>query len=374
MKVAIVGNNTSDILNARGNLIRAFIKNGHEVIAIGNEDSDMKKIEEFGAKPINIEFDRISISILKNLKYINTLTKVLKKEKIDKVLLYTPKPIICGSIAAKRAKIKNIYSLFAGMGYHYSINTFKSRVIKFVLDIGYRMACKIDTRVIFQNKEDREELIRKRFVKQEKAFVVDGSGVDMNKFIKTENKIESMDRLKFLMISRGLNVKGIKELSTAAKEVHKKYPNVKFTHIGKIEDTYRDITLKEKQEYSREIEFCGKVDNVYDYIKECNVVVLPSYLREGIPRVLLEGLAVGRPIITTNTRGCKETVINKKNGYLVNVKDSKDLVEKIILMIESLPEKIKQMSELSYSIAKERFDVNIINENMIKIMELNKKI
>lgn len=310
MKIAIIGNNTSDILNARGNLIKEIIKNGHKVIAIGNEDSNIKKLEKIGAKAINIEFDRISVSILKNIKYISTLTKVLKKEKIDKVLLYTPKPIICGSIAAKRAKIENIYSLFAGMGYHYSINTFRAKIIRFFLNIGYKTACKIDTKVIFQNKEDREELIRKKFITSEKAFVVDGSGVDMNKFIKTENKIEEMDRLRFLMISRGLNVKGIKEYYIVAKEVHKKYPNVKFTHIGKIEDTYRDITLKEMQKYSKDIEFIGKVDNVFDYIKNSNVVVLPSYLREGIPRVLLEGLAVRK---TNYNNKFKRLQRNSKN-------------------------------------------------------------
>ena len=192
----------------------------------------------------------------------------------------------------------------------------------------------------------------------------------MERFIKTENKIESMDKLKFLMISRGLNVKGIKELSQAACEVHKKYPNTKFTHIGKIENTYRDITKEEIKEYSKHIDFRGKVNNVYDYIKDANVVVLPSYLREGIPRVLLEALAVGRPIITTNLRGCKETVKDGKNGYLVQAKNVKDLTEKIFLMIESSESRINQMCEESYKLAKERFDVNKINKEMIGIMEL----
>ena len=178
------------------------------------------------------------------------------------------------------------------MGYHYSINTFRTRIVRFFCDIGYFIACKIDTKIILQNKEDKEELIKRKFVKAEKAFVVDGSGVDMNKFVKTENKIEKMEKLKFLMVSRGLNVKGIKELSKAAEEVHKTYPETRFIHLGKIENTYRDITIDEKREYSKQIEFKGKVNNVYEYIKECNVAILPSYLREGIPRVLLEALAV----------------------------------------------------------------------------------
>lgn len=292
MKVAIISNNTSDIANARGELIKSIKKNGHEVVAIGNEDAEEAKIISLGASVKNLGFDRISVNFLKNLKYIISLSKLLKQEKIDVILAYTPKPIICGSIAGKIAKTKYIYSLVAGMGYHYSINTWRTLIIRFFCNIGYKIAFKIDTKVIFQNKEDKEELINKKYVDSKKAFVVDGSGVDMTKFIETENKIESMHKLKFLMISRGLNVKGIKELAMSAKEVQKRYPNVKFIHIGKIEHTYREITQKEKEKYSKYIEFKGKTKNVYNFIKECNVAILPSYLREGIPRVLLEALAV----------------------------------------------------------------------------------
>ncbi len=370
MKVAILSNSTSDIVKARGDLIKCIIEQGHEVVAIGNENINVKKIEKLGAKSINIKNNCISISLYKNIRYIIELVKVLKKEKVEVLLGYSVKPIILGSIAGKIAKTKEIYALVVGMGYNYSINTFRTRIVRVFCDIGYRLAFKIDKKVIFQNKEDKEELVGKKYVKPEKAVLIDGSGVNMKKFVKTNNYIKSMDNLTFLMISRGIKVKGLEELSKAARRIHKKYPLCKFVHIGEIEKSYRGISKQQLKIYSQDIEFRGKVDKVYDYIKKANVVILPSYLREGIPRGLLEALAVGRPIITTNLRGCKETVINGINGYLIKEKNIDDLEEKILLMINSSPEQLREMSEKSYELAKKRFDIEIINKKMLEYMNL----
>ncbi|MBR3673349.1 MAG: glycosyltransferase family 4 protein [Clostridia bacterium] len=370
MKVGIISNTTSDIIRSRGELIKSIIQSGHEVIAIGNEDVGRKKIEQLGAKFRNIKMDNISTNIFKNIKYIKTLKNVLKEENVDVILTYTIKPIALGAIAGTLAKVEKKYALVVGMGYNYSTNTFRTKIIRFFCDLGYKISGKVYNKMIFQNKEDMEEFIERKIVKTGNAVLIDGSGVDMKKFVKSENKIDSMDELKFLMISRCLNVKGIKELSLAAEKVKKKYPKVQFVHLGNADKTYRGITDKEMRKYSKVINFKGKVENVYEYIRDSNVVILPSYLREGIPRGLLEGLAVGRPIITTDIRGCRETVIEGKNGYLVKVKDENDLMEKIIMMINNTKEELQKMSEVSYNYAKERFDVEIINKNMLKYMEL----
>ena len=163
MKVAIISNNTSDIIRTRGELIKAIIEKGHEVVAIGNEDVDEEKFKKLGIKAKNIRFDGISTNILQNVKYIIKLTKVLKEEHVDVILAYTPKPIICGAIAGKFAKVKKSYSLFAGFGYHYSINTIKTVFARLFCDIGYRIACKLNKKIIVQNIEDKQEIIKRRF-------------------------------------------------------------------------------------------------------------------------------------------------------------------------------------------------------------------
>ena len=368
MKVAIISHKTSNLINARGDLIKKMIRNGHQVIAICNEEDDKDGVKELGAVCINVKFDRLSKNVFSNLKYLMDLAKVLKKEKVDVVLSYTIKPIIFGTIAAKIAKVNNIYILIAGMGYIYSEQKLKIRLIRKFCDLGYKIAFKFSKKVIFQNKEDKEEMISKKFITRDKTEIVDGSGVDLFKFKKEENKIK--EEFVFLMISRILKVKGIEEYCKAAKIVKNAYPKTRFLHIGEMENSTRGIKESELKKYKKIVEFKGRKDNVYEYIKKANVVVLPSYLREGIPRVLLEALAVGRPIITTDERGCRETVIENENGYLVKSKNVEELADKMIEMIKKDSEELKLMSNNSYKLAVKRFDINIINKEMLKIMEL----
>ena len=368
MKVAIISHKTSNLIKARGDLIKEIIKKGHQVVAICNEDTDKKKVEELGAIYVNIKFNRLSKNIFTNLIYLIKLVKVLKREKVDMVLCYTIKPIIFGTIAAKIAKVSNIYVLVTGMGYIYSEEKIKIRIIRQVCNIGYKIAFKLSKKVIFQNKEDKEEIISKKYVTRDKAEVIDGSGVDLNKFKQAENQIK--EEFVFLMMSRILKVKGVEEYCKAAKIVKEKYPKTRFIHIGSMEKTSRGLEENKLKNYSQIVEFKGYKKDVYKYIKKANVVVLPSYLREGIPRVLLEALAVGRPIITTNARGCKETVIENENGYLVKTKNIKDLADKMIMMIEKRGKEIQLMSNKSYELAKNRFDIDIINSKMLEIMEL----
>ena len=367
MKIAIISHKTSNLINSRGELIKALVQKGHKVIAICNEDTSKKKVEQLGAKYRSATFDRTSISVFQNLQYLKKLQNILKEEKVDVVFMYTIKPIIFGSIVAKKSRIKKIYSLITGMGYNYSVNSLRIRFIRIFCNIGYRIALKYNTKVIFQNKEDMEELIQKRFIKKEQAELVDGTGVNMNIFTKEENRLG--DTFNFLMVSRMLNVKGVKEYCKSAKIIKEKYPNVRFIHIGENDYTYRGLKKEFIEKYKDVVEFKGRVKNVPEYIKDCNVVVLPSYLREGIPRTLQEALAVGRPIITTNVRGCKETVKEGENGYLITPRSVEELVEAMEKMIGKKEKDLKKMSEKSYEIAIERFDVKKINKKIIQIIE-----
>ena len=372
MKVAFITHKTNNLIKARGKLIEDIINRGHSVLAIcPKEDLDNEKIKKLNNLEITCKpmyFKRTSINFFSNVKILFSLIKTLKEESPDIVFCYTIKPIIFGSIAAKIAKVKNIYSLITGMGYNYSKDTFRIKTIRIFCNIGYKIALKFNTKVIFQNNEDKEELIKKGFINSVQAEVVDGSGVNMNIFKKASLP---KDSFTFLAICRMLDVKGILEFCKAAEIVKNKYPDVKFIHIGEEDYTYRGIPKKKLKFYIDKniVEFHGRQNDVPKYIAESTVVVLPSYLREGIPRVLTEALAVGRPIITTNTRGCRETVKEGINGFLVPIKNEKELANKMIYMIEN-KEKIKSMAEESYIYAKERFDIGIINKKMLEIMKL----
>ena len=222
--------------------------------------------------------------------------------------------------------------------------------------------------MIFQNQDDIDEVIRRRYVKKDKCKLVNGSGVNMERFKRTPLEKNNV----FLMVSRVLKEKGVIEYFEAANIRKKKYKDkVKFMFVGEIDKTNYAVDTEKLKAYSKEkiVDVIPETDNVAYYLNRCRFFVLPTYYREGVPRVNLEALSMGRPIITTRMPGCKETVIDKKNGLFVNVKDVNDLVNKMEWMINN-PKKVEKMSDVSYQLCKEKFEINIINKRMLEILEI----
>ena len=174
------------------------------------------------------------------------------------------------------------------------------------------------------------------------------------------------------MVSRVLKEKGVIEYFEAAKIIKEKYKDdVHFMFVGEIDKTNYAVDTSKLQKYVDDgiVELIPETDDVPSYIEKCRYFVLPTYYREGVPRVNLEALSMGRPIITTNTPGCKETVIDKKNGLFVKPRDVNDLAEKMEWMINN-PKYVEKMAKRSYQLCKVRFEVGIINERMLEIMEI----
>lgn len=365
MKIAVITHKTKNLARTRKKLLQSFLAKNNEVIAICPESECIDELEEMGVKTVVINSKRISTNLIDNIKYFFGIVKTLKKEKPDILFNYTIKPNIIGSIAGKIAGVPKIYSMVTGMGYIYSSQKLRVKIIRIFCNLGYKLAFKVNTRVIFQNKEDREEFIERKFIDSSKGFVVDGSGVDLERFEFTKLPKE----FNFLMIARTLGVKGVEEFCKSAEIVKEKHPEVSFTYVGEVEKNYRGVNPKVIEEYKKRniVNFEGHKESVVPYLKKCKVFVLPSYLKEGIPRTLLEALAVGRPIITTDVRGCREVIKDGKNGVLVRPKDVEDLVEKMEYMIEN-QDKLEAMGQASNEYAKERFDINKINKKMLEIM------
>ena len=371
MKFMLISPKNRTVYNFRGDLIQEIKKRGYDVVVIGPNRENVEKIEKLGAKFIEINFNKESLGILSNKKYCNELKKTMKKEKPDIMLGYTIKPVIFGTIAAKMAKIENTFSLITGLGQVYSKSAnLKTKIIRKICGIAYKVAFKYNKKVIFQNKDDMDECIKRKYLKREKAEIVDGSGVNLDRFKREKLPNEDV----FLMISRMIKTKGTLEYFEAAKLVKEQYPKAKFLYLGKPENKKGYINHEEIQQYISEgiVELIGETDDVPSIMKKAKFVVLPSYYREGIPRTLLEALAMGRIIITANTIGCKETVKEGITGVFCSIKAPKDLANKMIYMIEQPKEKIDEMSEQAYKYCKERFDVKIINEKMLNIMNIKK--
>jgi len=367
MKFILISPKNRTVYNFRGDLIKEIIANGYEVVVTGPDRTDVDKIEALGARFKEIPMDKTGTSISSDLKYCENLTKFLKDEKPDAVLGYTVKPVVYGAIAAKRAGVKNINCLITGGGYTFVSRSAKARILGLIVRNLYRIGLSSATHVIFQNKDDLREFCSKHLVNKKKCSCVNGSGVNMEQF----RPVPIPDEPTFFMLSRLLKSKGVGEYLEAARIVKKQYPQAKFKLLGKYEYIMQDAM---DQDYIESfindgiVERFEETDDVRPYYEMCSVYVLPSY-REGTPRTVLEAMAMGRPIITTDTQGCRETVKDGVNGFLVAVKNSQAIAEKMIWFIEH-PEAIQEMGQKSYQYAFKKFDVNKVNANMIRIMNL----
>jgi glycosyltransferase involved in cell wall biosynthesis len=345
-----------------------MVELGHKVVCLGPEAGFERPLQELGASYRQISLHRTGLNPLKDIQTLFSLRKALKEIKPDLVFSYTVKPIVYGSIAAHLAGVKRMYAMITGLGYVFIGQTFKQRLLTQVLAFLYRWGLKYNQVVFFQNPDDLHLFVDKSIVsKRVKPVLVNGSGVNIEKFAFYPPKLSPVT---FLFIARLIKDKGILEYVEAARLLKQKYPMAKFQLLGPLDINPAAITQEQLERWSKEgiIEYLGKTNDVRPYIAEASVYVLPSY-REGTPRSVLEAMSMGRPIITTDAPGCRETVIDGKNGFLVPVKDVdalKSAMEKFILE----PDLISQMGKQSRIIAEEKYDVRKVNRAILQEMGL----
>lgn len=367
MKFLLISPKNRTVYNFRGELIKRIKEKGYDVIVTGPNRDFIEKIDELGVKFVEIPMNKNGTNIVGDLKYCMKLRKLMKTEKPDVVLGYTIKPVVYGSIAAWLAKVPNINCLITGGGYTFTATSFKAKVLGKIVRTLYKFAFKKADHVIFQNNDDKNEFIERKLVKAEKCNVVNGSGVDMEHFTEAQRP----SKINFFMLSRLLKSKGVIEYLEAAKIVKGKYPDAEFSILGKYEFEMQDAVPKDYVEELINKKIITRYEETTDvrpYYEKASVYVLPSY-REGTPRTVLEAMAMARPIITTDTNGCRDTVKDNETGFLVPIKDVDALAEKMIYFIEH-PEAIETMGSAAKKYCEEKFEVNKVNQNMMQFMEI----
>ncbi len=369
MKFILISPKNRTAYNFRGDLIKKIIASGYEVIVTGPNRDNVDKILELGAKFYEIPMNKNGVNPLKDLSYQKELKKLFMAEKPDVVLGYTSKPVIYGSIAAKAAKVPVKVAMVTGAGYAFTAKTKKAKIIKMIMSFLYRRAFRCADTVIFQNSDDKEQFVKERLVSEGKCEIVNGSGVNMEKFAFRPYP----EKTTFFMLSRVMYSKGIREYLEACEIVKEKHPEVRCMLLGACEGIQDSISQETLDSYINRgiIEHFGETDTVADYYEKCSVYVLPSY-REGTPRTVLEAMSMGRAVITTDAPGCRETVIDGETGFIVPVKDGKAVAEKMLKFIEN-EDLIKEMGEKSRAYCKEKFDVNKVNEDMCRYLKIENK-
>lgn len=374
MIIVTISSQSSSLVNFRGSMLKEFVKRGHQVYAFG-PDYDKNVDEKLQSWDINYStyhLKRNGTNIISDVYSYYTLKRIINKIKPDIVFSYTIKPVIYGCWAAKSCKVNNIYAMITGLGSAFdNKNSISSQLLSCITEKLYKGALKNIDGVIFQNSDDQSVFLKKDLAKKEKTYIVNGSGVDLDWYNYDNNM--PISPVKFLLIGRLIKEKGIYNYIEAAKLIKQKYKNkVEFHLVGGLDTNPSSIQQKELVKWVNQefLNYHGSVQDVRPFIKNSSVFVLPSYYGEGTPRTALEALSIGRPLITTNAPGCKETVKDGINGFLIPIKDSYRLAEAMEKFIIN-PTLISKMSLESRKLAEEKYDVNKVNSDILKILKLN---
>ena len=374
MKIMFVANYMWDIYIFRFGVLKALVEDGYEVIAVAPDDGrvNLEKLIP-GIKTIPITLNKRGINPIEDIKLINELYRIYKTEKPDLIFHYTIKPNIYGTIASKLAK-RNSIAILTGLGYSFIQRNFVSKIAVSL----YKFSLQFSKEIWVLNDDDKNTLLTKGIGDKSTIFILPGEGTDCKRFSPL-TKVRNDDKIIFLMIARAFIDKGFKEYEESARRIKNLYKDkVEFWYLGALgENAVSGITKDYMDNLVNEgvLKYLGITDNPENIIKECDVIVLPSY-REGISKTLLEGAAMGKPLIASNVTGCKEIIEDNKTGFLVNVKDIDDLSNKMKTFINLSNDEKENMGKLGREKILKEFDEKIIIEiykNKIKLFSNNKQ-
>ncbi len=360
LKIVVIGSLSSSLINFRLGLLKGLVRDGYEVVAMApeNDPKVVSILRTHGIGFIPILMRRAQLSPLRDLLTLASLYSHFRRLRPDLILPYTMKPIIFGNIAARMARVPRRFALVTGLGFLFVDPHAKgiARLVQLVVQGLYRMAFHRVESVFVYNATDAE-FVRKAIPSKSRIVLVPGSGVDLAHF---KFSAPPHGPTRFLLIARLLPDKGIFEFVEAARKLREKFPLTQFQLLGPFEVSSRNGILPDVVQSwvdSGVIEYLGETDDVRPYLAHCTVFVLPAY-REGLPRSVLEAMATGRAIITTDAPGCRDTVEVGKNGFLVPPRDTAKLAEAMEALIVE-PNLVIEMGKYSRDLA-ERYDVSAV--------------
>ena len=347
------------------------VKRGWDVYAVCPKGEVFDSFYQYGIKAFSYSIKRGSINPLNSIKTIFSLKKIIMRIKPDIIHTFTHQPNIYGTIAAKLSGVPYIFNLIEGLGSFYTDESLKSKIVRIFINFLYRYVFRITDKVVFVNKDDFYYF--KDILPENKICIIESVGVDTNYFSpapsdeKLKEKLSlDIDKPIVLMIGRVLKDKGVREYIEAASILGEK---AVFLYAGNIDKGNKNAFLPNW----KNVKYLGFRKDIKELISICDVFVLPSY-REGVPRTLLEAAAMAKPIVATNAVGCKEVVDDGVNGFLVPIKDSKELAKKINMLLENA-ELRKKFAEAGRKKVVKEFDVRIVVEKYLKLYEgIGKKI
>jgi len=371
--IVIIGTTAACFYGFRAELIKNLNSKDITVYAFTTDDDafELEKISKLGAIPISYQLNRGGLNPLADILATYKLAQQIRQLKPDLVFSYFAKPVIFGTLAAKSAKVPKTIGMLEGLGYAFTDQpnglSSKTKLIKAIQVFLYKLALPKLDQLILLNHDDKTDLLINNDIEVKETYILGGIGLDLNQY-KYSPATKDLP-IQFLFIGRLLKEKGIHDFIAAAQIVKEKFPQTTFTVLGGIDEANLGaLTQGELTQYIDQnvIDYPGHVENIAEWIKQSHVFVLPSY-REGFPRSTQEAMAIGRPVITTDVPGCRDTVIDGVNGFLVPKWNPQALAEKMIYFIEH-PEQVRMMGDQSHKIAIEKFDAEKVNQRLLEIL------
>jgi glycosyltransferase involved in cell wall biosynthesis len=330
-------------------------------------------LEALGVSYRAIRLDRTGINPFSDVASFVGFLSLFRETKPDIVLNYTIKPVIYATLAARISGIRSVFSTITGLGYVFTGRSLRHRLLQKLVSSVYRTALSACKGIFFLNADDFalfKEL--NLLVTPGKAVLINGEGIDLERYNPYDFSTGRADPAQpvFLMIARVIRDKGILEYLEAARILKKKYAGAVFRLVGPFDSNPTAISAEEIQSWQQDgvIEYCGETADVRPFIAGSTVFVLPSY-REGLPRTVIEAMAMGRPVVTTDAPGCRETVINGENGFLVQVMDAEALANAMERFIID-PDLIGKMGARSRELAEQKYDERKVNAMIIRTIGL----
>ncbi len=367
--VLVVAGNARSLIANRGDLIRAMQAKGLRVAAAVPEEDYLPEVESLGIAVHRFRLGRTGTNPLADLRMAWALRGLMRQLRPQVVFSYTVKPVIYGSLAARLAGVPRAYSMITGMGHAYTTQSLKTRVLRAIISRLYRLGVACSRKVFFQNPDDWADFERMGALPDaSKAVLVNGSGVDVQRF--AQQPLPEGGPV-FTFIGRLLTEKGIAEFAEAAKLLRADYPQARFVAVGPHDAALpHAVSAQALAQWQADgvVEFVGGVKDVRPYLAACSVFVLPSY-REGTPRSVLEAMSVGRAIVTTDAPGCRETVVQGHNGFLVAPRSAGALAEGMRQFLLR-PELVAPMAGVSRQLVEEKYEVGKVNALILQAMEL----
>lgn len=343
-------------------------KAGWDVTIITADTGKINKIPEHGLKVIDLPMSRSGMNIMEELKTLLFLYRLYKNEKPDVVHHVGMKTILWGTLAAKFSKVKGVVNAISGLGGFFAEDNkgLLARVMPMVLRFSH---ARKNLLCIFQNDDDWGLYVKHGIIKHEQGRFIKGSGVDLNQFCYTPEPEDG--KIKVMLTARMIVEKGVFLLTDAAERLRSKYEGkVEFLLVGGLDDHPGAITAEQLNAVcdGNYIKWLGYRTDVKELLKECHIMAFPSYYMEGLPKSLIEADAIGRPVITSNSVGCKETLVDGYNGFLIQPKDVDALTEKLDLLLSDKDLRVK-MGKNARQYAEDYFSIEVVKERHLAIYD-----